>query len=342
MTWFDLTWLDGCREVSPLVSRLTFSLPTPRSRLNSLFRQTMSEPDPKRRRLLKVDGVIEDEESARQKMRDAQVGPGPWKGRGKTAKRTGFDPNNVTKRMLGSPYDDEDYFKITPMGYFAEKGDLPMMRWLYANGANTRDTNVSFWFPMYAATVHGHLDACKWLYEHGAADDITRNAVGNTINRRPLKTAFETFRAMSRWMILKGAICESNDSGELDAEVMEQDLSDSRRFSHAHSREREMLLKWAQDLHQRRKSFVVFLKGTLSRPKLHSYHTRRSSSPLRILSGTPGILERIGDFVGNVRGREARIVRQLAEVLPDFNEELEEARDLWIESFARGSRMRMG
>ena len=315
--------------------------------LNSLFRQvismqTMSEPDPKRRRLLKVDGVIEDEESARQKMRDAQVGPGPWKGRGKTAKRTGFDPNNVTKRMLASPYDDEDYFKITPMGYFAQKGDLPMMRWLYANGANTRDTNVSFWFPVYAATVHGHLDACKWLYEHGAADDITRNAVADMMNHRPLKTAFETFRAMSRWMILKGALCESNGSGELDAEVMEQDLGDSGRiFDHGH-RKREMLLEWAQDLHQCRKSFVVFLKGTLSRPKLHSYHTRRSSSPLRILSGNPGILERIGDFAGIVRGREARIVRQLVEVLPDFNEELEEARDLWIESFARGSRMRMG
>ena len=309
--------------------------------------QTMSEPDPKRRRLLKVDGDIEDEEIAQQKMRNAEVGPGPWKGPRKTAERTGFDPNNVTKPMLGSPYDDEDYFKITPMGYFAQKGDLPMMRWLYANGANTRDTNVSFWFPMYAATVHGHLDACKWLYEHGAADDITRNAVADAINQRPLKTAFETFRGvgtlrLSRWMILKGAICESNGSGELDAEVMEEDLGDSRQiFSHRHSREREKLLKWAQELYQRRKSFSIFLKGPLFRPKLHSYHTRRSSSPLRILSGNPGLLERIGDFAGVVRGREARIVRQLVEVLPDFNEELEEARDLWIESFARGRRMRM-
>ena len=309
--------------------------------------QTMSEPEPKRRRLLKVDGDIEDEETARQKMRNAEVGPGPWKGRRKTAERTGFDPNNVTKPMLGSPYDDEDYFKITPMGYFAQKGDLPMMRWLYANGANTRDTNVSFWFPMYAATVHGHLDACKWLYEHGAADDITRNAVADAINQRPLKTAFETFRGigtlrLSRWMILKGAICESNGSGELDAEVMEEDLGDSMRiFDHGNSREREKLFEWAQELYQRREPFVVFLKGSLSRPKLHSYHTRGSSSPLRILSGNPGILERIGDFAGIVRGREARIVRQLVEVLPDFNKESVEARDRWIESFVRARRMRM-
>jgi hypothetical protein len=36
------------------------------------------------------------------------------------------------------------------------------------------------------------------------------------------------------------------------------------------------------------------------------------------LGGEPGLLELIGGYVGFVCGREARIVRQLTEKLPDF------------------------
>ena len=39
---------------------------------------------------------------------------------------------------------------------------------------------------------------------------------------------------------------------------------------------------------------------------------------VRLLSGESSVLELIGDYVGFVRGREARIVRQLTELLPDF------------------------
>ena len=34
-------------------------------------------------------------------------------------------------------------------------------------------------------------------------------------------------------------------------------------------------------------------------------------------------MELIGDYVGFVRGREAKIIRQLTELLPDLNKELD-------------------
>ena len=45
--------------------------------------------------------------------------------------------------------------------------------------------------------------------------------------------------------------------------------------------------------------------------------------PLAVLSGKSGILELIGGYIGILRGREARIVRQLTELLPDVIIELD-------------------
>ena len=42
----------------------------------------------------------------------------------------------------------------------------------------------------------------------------------------------------------------------------------------------------------------------------------RGASPLKLLGRKPEILELIGDYAGIVRGREARIIRKLTELLP--------------------------
>ena len=47
-----------------------------------------------------------------------------------------------------------------------------MMRWLYVNGADTRYDDVAVGFPMYVAACNYRLDICKWLFAHGAANDI--------------------------------------------------------------------------------------------------------------------------------------------------------------------------
>ena len=126
------------------------------------------EPVPKRRRLLDAGGPIEDDETARQKMRDAKVYEG---GVDRViGEYVGFDPDNVGDVKIINSKD------IKPMGYFAMKGDLPMMRWLYVNGADTQDLDVADYFPMLMAVVNGGLEVCKWLFAHGAAKDIKRRS----------------------------------------------------------------------------------------------------------------------------------------------------------------------
>jgi hypothetical protein len=231
----------------------------------------------------------------------------------------GFDPDNVGDIKSNSLYDeDADHDNsVKPMSYFASRGDLPMMRWLYVNGADTRDVDVELWFPMRAAALDGQMEACKWLFDHGAAKDLKRRAredcyIQNARSPLCATFAFNFHRDLYRWLILNGALCKDDGSGDLDFEIMKQDLVFVRR-----RQERKLLLEWATDLHRARTSFLLFLSGALSAPK-HAYSTRRSASPVRILSGKSGVLELISDYTGIVRGREARIIRQLTELLPSL------------------------
>ena len=280
------------------------------------------EPDPKRRRLLDAGGPIEDDETARQKMRDARVYE---KGvDGTYGEYSGFDPDNLADAKSVSWYNAVAGDEIKPMGYFARKGDLPMMRWLYVNGADTRDEDVAFFIPMYIAAAYGRMEACKWLFKHGAAKDVNRRTrekiSGNPNGYSPLSVTFGKDlgknRSFSRWLILNGALCNDDDSGELNVELVKEDLG-----FYLYAEERKLLLEWANDLHRPRTSFLLFLSGALSAPQ-HAYSTRRSS-PLKVLSGMSGVMELIGDYVGFVRGREARIVRQLTEMLPSLIQELD-------------------
>ena len=107
-------------------------------------------------------------------MRDAKVYARGV--RGTYGEYVGFDPDNVRDVKASAPYDvlSHTYHAIKPMGYFAKVGDLPMMRWLYVNGADTRDEDIDWNFPMYRATIRGDLGVCKWLFQHGAAKDVKR------------------------------------------------------------------------------------------------------------------------------------------------------------------------
>ena len=120
---------------------------------------------------------------------------------------------------------------------------------------------------------------------------------------------------MTRWLILKGVLCKNDGSGDLDVEIMKQDLSPItlRRVQN-----RKALLEWANDLHRARTSFFLFLSGALSSVPQHAHHTRRNGSPVKVLSGKSGVLELISAYTGVVRGRDAKIIRQLTELLPDL------------------------
>ena len=272
------------------------------------------EPELKRRKLLDAGGPIEDDETARQKMRDAEVYARGV--RGTYGEYVGFDPDNVrdVKSWGVNDADTLDIIAIKPMGYFARNGDLPMMRWLYVNGADTRDEEIVRWFPMRMAAMRGRMEVCKWLVAHGAAKDIKRRTSNGYT---PLSAIFHhsPFRDLSRWLILKGALCKDDGSGDLDVGIMKQNPHPNTLL---HTEERNLLLEWANDLHRYRTSLLLFLSGALSSAPQRAYRTRRTSSPVRLLSGKSGVLELIGVYTGAVRGREAKIVIQLTELLPDL------------------------
>ena len=307
-----------------------------------------AEPNLKRRRLLDAGGAIQDDETAKQKMRDAKVKEEV----GGRFAITGFDPEGFCQKRR--VYYNHSSL-VTPMSYFVQQGDLPMMRWLYVNGADTRDEDVDFWFPMYGAAVRGKFEACRWLYERGAANDIKRRTSNDT---SPLSVAFTFCRRqdLGRWLILNGALCKDDDSGELDLGLVKKDLNDCEECID----ERQTLLEWANELQQDREAFFVFLMGILFHPKYSPSALRKllsqrllsekatdqilgllpadqnhqlwdnlvcethRSCPANGLVGASGVLEVIADYVGIVRGREARIIRQLTEILPDLNAELDQ------------------
>ena len=258
----------------------------------------------------------------------------------------GFDPDNVSDIKLlhrANPHSPEapDMNEITPMGYFAGRGDLPMMRWLYDNGADARDEEIAHWWPMIRAAA----DAVKWLIKYGAAEDVKRRP-------RPLWVTFgeltDSFQNLSKLLILNGALSKDDDSGDLDVDKMKIDLGPRDRCPSSAWMKGVIflndLLDWANDLHQTRNSFLLFLSGARSAQQ-HVYTTRRAICSVDVLGGKPGILlelifdytgvvcgrdvrllsgksrmlKLIGDYAGFVRSRrEALIIRQLTELLPEL------------------------
>ena len=299
-----------------------------------------THPDLERRQR-NAGGPIEDDETARNKMRDAKVYERGV--RGTYEEYVGFDPDNVEDVKSDNHIDNNaQNTRVTPMAYFAEKGDLPMMRWLYVHGADTRGEESMWNFPMRMAACKGQLVVCKWLFAHGAAGDVKRLQEGRSALTRnfanactihshvrrnpkmPLKLALRyrgiisSKRDMIRWLVLNGALCTDDDSGALCFVTVDRDLGQmSGHRSDVASLERASLLEWANDLHRARTSFLLFLSGALL-PSEDASSTRRTVSHVQLLGVEPGIRKLIGDFDGFVRGREARIIDKLTKMLRPY------------------------
>ena len=62
------------------------------------------------------------------------------------------------------------------MAWASQKGELGVCKWLYDHGAaeDIRKSNAALVTPMYLACWNGHLSVCQWLFEVGAKGDITK------------------------------------------------------------------------------------------------------------------------------------------------------------------------
>ena len=68
-------------------------------------------------------------------------------------------------------------------------GHLEVIKWLYDHGGKddvTKADNFSQ-TPMYAASLNGHLEVIKWLYDHGGKyQDVTK---ANNFSQTPMYVA---------------------------------------------------------------------------------------------------------------------------------------------------------
>ena len=242
-----------------------------------------------------------------------------------------------------------------PMTYFCLIGDLKMCRYLLSKGASTTATSTcGWWFPMYAAAFMGPLDVCKWLYDHGAKEDVGRR---NSSDYSPLGCA--TSQACCRWFILKGVLSLDDKPGVVDPELMRRDIRPKAEADDIIYDERPQLLEWAKQSVQTHSGFMTFLLGTLPAPTFtqaaltsllterlqtrdaaemvmadtpaHRYEclwskiTKRTTTPVCYLGGEKiGILELIADYAGVVRGRDLRILRSLINPLSEYLKEIPE------------------
>ena len=254
----------------------------------------------KRRTLSSVDvgGPIEDTDTAIHKLTNAK-----------------FNLERYYKDINAEHILENFSWEITPMIYFCLKGDLKMCRYLFVNGADCRKgSDDGIWFPMLAAASKKHLHVCKWLYEHGARDDIRRAT--NVGVRTPLwdtvNFSFGASTSTSQWLILNGALCQK-DSDTIDDTRMRRDLNPNDKGG---PDKRPQLLLWAQETAQLHSTFLIFLGGTISAA------SAQESSPLQIFNGKSGIMELIGDYAGvERRASKLRMLRQLADLLSAFLED---------------------
>ena len=258
----------------------------------------LAERQTKKRRIMDAGGPIEDTNTAIQKLTNAH-----------------FNLERYYKDINDEHNLENFSWEITPMIYFCCEGDLKMCRYLFVNGADCRKgSNDGIWFPMLAAASKKHLHVCKWLYEHGARDDIRRAT--NVCVRTPIwdtvNFSFGASTSTSQWLILNGALCQK-DSDTIDDTRMRREL-DPKRLGGPDKR--PQLLLWAQETAQLHSTFLIFLGGTISAA------SAQELSPLQIFNGKSGIMELIGDYAGvERRASKLRMLRQLADLLSAFLED---------------------
>ena len=324
------------------------------------------QPIAKRQKTYDADGPIEDEKTAREKLREV-----------------GYDPDDAHTANSEDIAGRAKWENVTPMAYFASIGDLPMCRYLYhireaattaaaAEHMTVPADEVPF-SPLFAAIYYSHPETAKWLFCHGAKEDAFAYADSN--DPKPLSLCFRKIRRdrwsddtgdirkkemveLAQWFVLNGALDAM--PGQLDlsqalaccaatvhASVRAMWIDDDNPIvsvTHAKNALDEampILLSLSEDLLMQTDAFHTFLLGAIPTPeysidelkqlltkklgseeaasflveeieangkgralwkKLQSDIGRPESSN-SCLAAHPGILERIGAYVGIVKNK---------------------------------------
>ena len=221
----------------------------------------------------------------------------------------GFDPDDAA---LDNVYEIEtDFFGgwMTPLIYFARKGDLKMCGYLVSRGASTTKSSDVSLFPMKAAAQKGHLEICKLLYANGAQNDVRRRESDGSTSFT--SAALYGHVKVVRWLTLHGALCADSNSKGVDERTLEgYHMNGPVILSCYH------LIAWAEKITQSHYALITFLGGML--PPDPADAGQRCI--LQCLSGHPGVRKNIGDYFGLKisKRKHLGILRSVVAVLPAF------------------------
>lgn len=255
-------------------------------------------------------GPMYDEATARKMLQEAELIPAVYAEDGEAV--IGFDPDDEALDNLYNFEDNTDAAEVTPLIYFARKGDAKMCRYLLSRGASTTKMTPARSSPMHFAAQEGHLEVCKFLQANGGHDIWRGNDVSGWT---PLCLAvYYGHYEVVRWLVLQGALCADTNFEEIEGDrIFPENCGE-------HVRDRISascvgLVEWAKGVTQSHSALVTFFLGT--QPRAPDKDQNRT---LQCMSGQPGIRKHIGDFVGLevTKGNQLRILRNVADVLPSL------------------------
>ena len=164
---------------------------------------------------------------------------------------------------------------------------------------------------MLEACGDGHLLVCQWLFEVGAAGDITKTS---TSGFTPMHEACQRGHlSVCQWLVLNSALNDPT-SEQVDEAIVR---GAARRMSdHTQSK----LLSWARDMIDTHDTFLnVFLRASVILPasQQHAHPSARCLLP-RLHRA---VLERVSWFAGVEVGRRVRNAREFKEALKALDQE---------------------
>ena len=268
--------------------------------------------------IIAFGGPMYDEATARKILKEVVLVSAEYAEDGEAV--IGFDPDDAALDNFYYIYDgnfagDE----ITPMIYFAGKGDAKMCCYLVSRGASTtKSWEDDHYCPMYAAAQESHLEVCDVLYANGAQNDV-RRSFDDEGAWTPFQLAALTGRdEVVQWLVLHGTLCANDSSEGIQRDVIyprNKVFLSTREDKTNVSGSCERLIEWAKEVTQSHSALVIFLCGAL--PPAPGTDQSRT---LQCLSGHPGVRKHIGDFVGLevTKRKHLRILRSVVDVLPSF------------------------
>ena len=218
-------------------------------------------------------------------------------------KEDGFDPDDLKKVSLKK-------WSRTALVYYCCTGNLPMIRYLIAHGADCRQQDEHGGFPLYYAAACGRLEILQLLSQDGGAHaDIRRVA---TDGSSPLRMAlrYRQFE-VAKWLILNGALAPRGavDGGDIDDATMRWDLC----HEHWDNDKRIPILAWAQDVVATHDNAVqLSITGMI-------VSSNQTPSLWVKLNGKSCILKIIAKYaVAGISQQQLRTLRQLIRLLTTF------------------------